>query len=229
MLLFFTKEVSALFTQATELNDDVEAAVKVFNSTVKLAGDCMKRTVTSGNISGKSWFDLECTVKRRVVRKALRKFNAVKTDSNSNEFRINYTEERREYQQLLKEKRAVHKENIIKTLEENAKDTRKFWSTIKSIMKKEQHISPVTSREWLDHFNKVLDCETLSVSDKEVENNALASTFGPVESVDSLDNVISVSEVQAAIKALKDNKAAGPDGLSSDLKKDIQLLVFYIS
>ena len=155
-------------------------------------------------------------LKRRVVHKALRKFNAVKTDSNSNGFRINYTKERREYKQLLKEKRAVHKESIIKTLEENAKDTRKFWSTIKSIMKKEQHISSVTSREWLDHFNKVLDCETLSVSDKEVENNALASTFGPVESVDSLDNVISVSEVQAAIKALKDNKAAGPDGLSSE-------------
>ena len=66
---FINKEVSALFTQATELiNDDVEAAVKVFNSAVKLARDCMKRTVTSGNISGKPWFDLECTKIRRVVR-----------------------------------------------------------------------------------------------------------------------------------------------------------------
>ena len=79
-----------------------------------------------------------------------------------------------------------------------------------------QHISSVTSQEWFDHFNKVLDYETLSVSDNEVENNALASTFEPVESVDTLDGVISVSEVLAAINALKDNKAAGPDGLSSD-------------
>ena len=116
----------------------------------------------------------------------------------------------------MKEKRAVHKENTIKTLEENAKDARKFWSTIKSIMKKEQHISSVTSQEWFDHFNTILDCESLSVSDNEVENTALASIFGPVESVDSLDDVISVSEVQAAIKALKDNKVAGPDGLSSE-------------
>ena len=113
----------------------------------------MKRTVTSGNINGKPWFDLECSEKRRVVRKALRQFNAVKSDSNSNEYRINYTEERREYKQLLKEKRAVHKENI-KTLKQNAKDARKFWITIKSIMKKEQHISSVTSQEWFDHFNK---------------------------------------------------------------------------
>ena len=97
MFLFvIPKEVSALFTQATErINDDVEAAVKVFNSAVRLAGYCMKRTVTSGNISGKPWFDIECTEKRRVVRKALTKFNVVKRDSNSNEFRINYTEERR--------------------------------------------------------------------------------------------------------------------------------------
>ena len=145
---------------------------------------------------------------------ALTKFNAGKRDSNSNEFRINYTEERREYKPPLKQKRAVHKENIIKTPEENAKGIRKFWSTIKSIMKNEQHISSVTSQEWFDHFNKVLDCESLSVSDNEVENNALASTFRPVESVDTLDGVITVSEVQAAIKALKDNKAAGPDAVS---------------
>ena len=82
-------------------------------------------------------------------------------------------------------------------------------------MKKEQHISSVTSQAWFDPFNKVLDCESLSVSDNKIENNALASTFGPVDSVNTLDGVISVSEVQAAIEALKD-KAAGPDGLSSE-------------
>ena len=37
-----------------------------------------------------------------------------------------------------------------------------------------------------------------------------------MESVDTLDGAISVTEVQAAIKALKDNKAAGPDGLSNE-------------
>ena len=78
-------------------------------------------------------------------------------------------------------------------------------------MKNEQHISSVTSQEWFDHFNKVLDCESLSVSDNEVENNTLASTFGPVESVDTLDGVLSVSEVQAAIKALKDKSKVRGD------------------
>ena len=156
---------------------------------------------------------------RKASCKALRKFNAVKSDSNSNELRIKYIEERREYKQLLKQKRADHKENIkaLEKRKKNAKDPRKFWSTIKSIMKKEQHTNSVTSQEWLDHFSKVLDCESLLVSDNEVENNDLASSFGPGESVDILDAVITASEVQAAIKALKDNKAAGPDGLSSDL------------
>ena len=40
--------------------------------------------------------------------------------------------------------------------------------------------------------------------------------FGPGESVDTLDGVITVSAVQAAVKTLKDNKAAGTDGLSSE-------------
>ena len=102
--MFFTEEVSALFTQASELiNDDVEAAVKVFNAAVKLAGHCMERIVTSGNVSGKPWFDLECTVKRRVVRKALRQFNAVKSDSN--EFRINYIEKKKRIQAISETKK----------------------------------------------------------------------------------------------------------------------------
>ena len=66
----------------------------------------------------------------------------------------------------------------------------------------------------------------LSASDNEIENNALASTFGPVESVDTLDGAISLSEVQAAIKVLKDHKAAGPDGLSSDFFQIFSPLCF---
>ena len=117
---------------------------------------------------------------------------------------------------MKQKKKVVHKENIIKTLEESVKDARKFWSTIKLIMKKEQHLSSVTSQEWIDDFSKVLDCESLSVSDNEVENNGLASSSGPVESVNTLDGIITVSEVQNAIKALRDNKATGPDGLNSN-------------
>lgn len=52
-MTFFTEEVFALFTQTTELNN-VEAAVRVFNSAVKLAGDCTKRIVTSSNVTCKS-------------------------------------------------------------------------------------------------------------------------------------------------------------------------------
>ena len=53
-------------------------------------------------------------------------------------------------------------------------------------MKKEQHINSVTSQERFDHFNKVLDCESLSISDNAVQNNALASIFGPGQSLDTL-------------------------------------------
>ena len=64
---------------------------------------------------------LNYCLKRRVVHKALRKFNAAKSDSNSNELRVNYIEERREYKQLLKQKRAVHKEILLKHLKKTRK------------------------------------------------------------------------------------------------------------
>ena len=48
-----------------------------------------------------------------------------------------------------------------------------------------------------------------------------------MESVDTLDGVISVSKVQAAIKALKNNKAAGPEGLSSKFFRYSALCVLH--
>ena len=38
---------------------------------------------------------------------------------------------RQEYKRFLKEKKAEHKNQIIKILEDSGKDPRKFWSTIK--------------------------------------------------------------------------------------------------
>ena len=48
-----------------------------------------------------------------------------------------------------------------------------------------------------------------------------------MESVDTLDGVISVSKVQAAVKALKNNKAAGPEGLSSEFFRYSALCVLH--
>ena len=94
--MFFTEEISSLFTHATELiGVDVEAAIKIFDNGVKLAGNCMKRIITTGNISEKPQFDYECAQKRCGVRKALRKYNVSKNDLNHNELRISYTEKER--------------------------------------------------------------------------------------------------------------------------------------
>ena len=65
LYMFFTEEISSLFTHATELIEvDVEAAIKIFGNGVKLAGDCMKRIVIIGNISENPWFDNEYAEKR---------------------------------------------------------------------------------------------------------------------------------------------------------------------
>ena len=105
---------------------------------------------------------------------------------------------------------------MTKTLEESVKDAGKLWSTSELIMWKEQHINAIASQEWLSHFDKVLYCESFSENDSEVKDHELASTFGPVELFTILDGVITVSELRDAIEALKNSKAAGPDGLSSE-------------
>ena len=66
--LCLTKEVSAHFTQATELTKMMLKLLSECLTVLSNSQETMKRTVTSGNISGKPWFDLECIEKRRVVR-----------------------------------------------------------------------------------------------------------------------------------------------------------------
>ena len=95
--MFFTEEISSLFTHATKLiKVDVEADIKIFDNGVKLAGDWMKRIVTISNISENPWIDYECVEKRCGVRNALRKYNVSENDLNHNEVRISYTEKRKE-------------------------------------------------------------------------------------------------------------------------------------
>ena len=91
-------------------------------------------------------------------------------------------------------------------------------------MRKEQHFNSITSQEWVDHFNKVLDSSAFPVNDNEAENYRsqnyeLVNSPRHIKTCDTLDDVISISEIHDAIKALKNNNAAGPDGLSGEFFK----------
>jgi len=120
------------------------------------------------------------------------------------------------------------------TLEYNINNSKSFWSTIKSVNSKAITHNTITEDMWYNHFTQVL-----SVGEKRNEistNDTLP--FGPIvdrsEHIDVFNCEITRSEVVSAVKALKANKAPGPDGLISELYKNmpengIEFLVKYFN
>ena len=117
----------------------------------------------------------------------------------------------------LKEKKSEHKKTILKTLEDSAMDSRKFWNTIKSATCKHASVqNAITTQEWFQHFLCVFNGDTVTG----IDVDAIGDCSVNLESVSAtLDEDITAFEVQDAIRALKSNKAPGPDGLCGEFYK----------
>ena len=220
--------VSIILEQAIGLLQiDTDAALDKFYEGLFLAGQCMKRTYKVGTGKPSPWFDIECKEKKTELRLLLRKYTLLKCENNleSNLLRNSYTEKRREYKCILKKKKADHKKHVLHTLEMNNRDSKKFWGTIKSARQRLSTPNSITQKNWFDHFKKVFNNDPMDVN-VNVNRNYSTNEANNVEEVqgqeldcDALDADISVSEVEDAIKAVKNGKASGIDGLSGEFYK----------
>ena len=92
-------------------------------------------------------------------------------------------------------------------------------------MGKKSETTAITKEEWFDHFSKVFDPKltTNSASDTFCEGDTgedcelaiVEEEFDVLGDVyfESLEGDITEVEVYTAVRALKDGKAAGPDGI----------------
>ena len=120
---------------------------------------------------------------------------------------------------MLKEKKAEHKNQIIKIIQDSGKDHRKFWSTIKSVISKGSVPRAITSDELFRPFYEVFNLDYTAVEtsfDDSIRNEVDIELHGVS---DRLEVDIMQLEVLDAIRALKNNKAPGPDGLSGEFYK----------
>ena len=106
---------------------------------------------------------------------------------------------------------------ILKTPEDSAMDSRKFWNTIKSATCKDASVQiTITTQEWFQHFYCVFNGDTVTGIDVDAIGDSSVN-LGSVSA--TLDEDITALEVQDAIRALKSNKAPGPDGLCGEFYK----------
>ena len=90
------------------IDTNVNMALKTFNKCITEAAHCMKTKIYVGKEkNARSWFDYECIIPRRNVRKLLCKFQKSLSTNNHE----SYSQSRREYKNMLSIKRSSTKIN----------------------------------------------------------------------------------------------------------------------
>jgi len=197
------------------VNCDANLALRKFNECFIFAGDCMKKTIVIGSERRQVWFDLECRESRKILRTHLHRFSRTNLDTD----RHAYAHKRKEYKELLRQKKKAHKDKIIQSLQVNFDKPKQFWETVRSVRPRSGGASTISSEEWFNHFQRVFnDFSADAVNDFDFDTH-YSNTNRTYENSGLLDVPISVTEVEAALRALKSDKAAGPDGLIGEFYK----------
>jgi hypothetical protein len=225
---FDSLEVSDILKEATNLiTVNIETALEKFNECIYYAGMCMRKKIKLGVVKNNPWFDQECKETKSSLRRALRSYTTCKTNQKIelDHLRMEYIDKRREYKKLLKSKRQDYKKDQISLLNENKRDSKKFWGTVKSIMNKATNENCISSEVWYKHFTTVFNSDTVIKEDGLYETDPTnipidqECTSVNAENCHELDVEITEDEVRNAIKVLKLKKASGPDGISGEFYK----------
>ena len=205
-------------------------------SIIKESNQKAAKELIDNNIQpGKKWFDKECEDAIKIMKKAREQWLTKKRD---NETRLEYKEKRRIAHKTLRYKKKKYIEGLISSIEEDQtkKNMRGMYQTINIFKKGYQPksniiqdkrgrliLNPFQRTEiWKERFDELLNTEDpevqLNINDKRVNMDEI--------------NEPTVEEVKEAIKKLKNNKAAGSDGIQSELLKygweDLQQEIYKI-
>eukprot|EP00745_Piridium_sociabile_P014999 TRINITY_DN220_c0_g1_i5.p1 TRINITY_DN220_c0_g1~~TRINITY_DN220_c0_g1_i5.p1 ORF type:complete len:431 (+),score=53.42 TRINITY_DN220_c0_g1_i5:76-1293(+) len=205
-----TRKVKEDIDAATNLIDvDISLAINRFNQIVRDQALYMEKRICIGKQPHKEWFDNECRLKRRKVRRLLRKYK----HSVDKDDRVLYCIERREYKNMLARKKTKHRELLLTELLNSVKCQKTFWEIIRKVSrKKTQPQNSISIDQWFEHFKRVLEKEADDSIEEDTEEDV-------DEEEEFLDRPISREEVMLAIKKLKNGKAAGPDRLIGEFFK----------
>ena len=189
---------------------DVNAALQMFNDCIKSAADCMKKRVcVDGKRKVSEFFDYECKVYRKNVRKALKIFRRTLSDLD----RIHFSKLRREYKQLLIRKKKQYNYKMINILVESINNQRNFWDTVHKILPKKNIVkNNITVDDWFVHFKSLLEKVDVTTGVPDYEDNESGNDL-------YFNRPISADEVRLALRLLKCKKAAGTDGIAGEFLK----------
>ncbi|XP_015124376.1 uncharacterized protein LOC107046296 [Diachasma alloeum] len=158
---------------------------------------------------GGKWMDEETRINKANVNKAWKKFkqNKSSNDKESDLKLLNdYIDSKKNCKKLMGVKKKLCFENIRSRIA-NVKNMGEFWLTVKEVGRKYSGGNDVSREKWEEFYRNMYPprarCSLLLMDVRHQE----------------LDAVISLAELESALKTSKNNTAPGPDLVSSEFWK----------
>ena len=200
----------------TELVSEIESSESNINDIIancqmliQESSECCKKSYTNKVTGNEPWFNKQCEELKSARNKALRMFRRARTLNNLNKYKL----ARHEYKQFCDITKEHYYNAKLESLVESANSPKSFWKKLKLLSNKKattQH--NISLAQWKEHF------ENLFKQDDTVSDQNIDDLFEEEPAADEIEDSIFNSEITEeeilrAVRSLKEEKAAGPDGI----------------
>ena len=156
---------------------------------------------------------------KREYKKVKRQYN---NDKNNVNKRMLFIIQRRKYKKMQYLLHKYKKEDkLLKLAEMEKSDPKLFWKSIKKIINPKTPEQNIGSNHWVTYFKSLLNVNNNSTSNQFL--TYVTTSLPTIENCSNgpgpLDDIISDTELEKAIKGLKNGKSCGPDMISNEMLK----------
>ena len=205
-----------------ENGKNVDDVVENFKSIVYLA--CSKSLRVKKRFKNqkkqKKWFDQDLGLMRKELMHKSQRYANNPTDVN---IRNSFYKYRKLYGKCCKKKRQDFMKSIFSKLDNMYdKDPESYWKLIKDLeddIDKPDMSSRIPGEKWVTHFSKLFSIKSDFVRQNEYYSSLLNNIDSEHCNISSLNVPITDKEIAFAVKGLKNNKSAGPDGIKNEMLK----------
>ena len=200
-----------LCDELDNFNADINQTLASFIEVLKTVGKDFERKPKHHRNKQPKWFDEDCYEAKRLKYRSLRKYRQHKSDINLQR----YIDVRNDFKSMCKKKQKAFDEKRLDDLVGNINDSRSFWSRLKSTTTRGRRLeNNITTEEWVDHFEKVLNPENVNIGQDD-NNNIELEVDGQLDEIEDFifNTDISEDEIRLAVKRFRKGKKPGPDCL----------------
>ncbi|MEW8547927.1 MAG: reverse transcriptase family protein [Candidatus Thiodiazotropha sp.] len=208
---------------ACQIKDIITEAASISLKSIDISKKKLsKSSVNKKQKKRKKWFDSDLTKMRKRVISNGKLYSMYHNDPI---VRGRYFKLYRIYNKTKKYKERQYKKQLLEQIENlHSENPKEYWNLIDILKEEKYKTSPaenIKPESWVSHFQSLGEIPK-KFEDRVSQLHNLVHTLESQPVFNYLDSVITIDEINNAVKKLKNNKATGLDTVSNEMLKAAQ-------